>query len=163
MADDKFGSISEIVDEFFKKSRETISRRNFLKLLIKHYFTQSDDILTEIDEVYNSNLRTFLVAKNLKDSKLSFDKLPGTSHLTKRLRSMHPKEVGRIGQMINELKDFVFTYKTFEVTKREVEQCLDQRLYSKYFYEKNQAHIDKVFYDSLHSRSDHLQFINNDL
>ena len=159
----KFGSVSETLDEFFSRTKETISRREFQDMLIKHYVNKPDNIIQEIDKIYNSGLRQFLISDNLHKKKHSFSNLPGLNEYSLELRSMKPADVGRLGRLMNDLKNFVFTYKDFEITKDQAKDCLGERRYSKYFYKKNEKNIDKVFYDSLHSRSDHFDNVDSDL
>lgn len=159
----KFGSVSETIDEFFKQRTESISRREFQRMLIKFYINKPDRLTAEIDRIYNSGLRQFLISDNLHKKKHSFSNLPGLNEYSLELRSMKPADVGRLGRLMNDLKNFVFTYKDFEISKAQAQDCLGERRYSKYFYKKNEKSIDKVFYDSLHSRSDHFDNVDSDL
>jgi hypothetical protein len=159
----KFGSVSETLDHFFKKSNKTITRRQFQQMLIKHYVDKPDNMIQEIDEIYNSGLRQFLVSDNLHEKKHTFNSLPGLNKYSPELKAMRPSDVGRIGRLINDLRNFVFTYKEFEITKEIAKDCLGERRYNEYYFRVNEKNIDKVFYDSLHSRSDHFDNVDTDL
>ena len=161
--DKKFYSVEEVILKYFSKKKDTINRREFLSLLIHHYIDKPEEVIQEIDRVYNSSIRQFLISNNLDHKNNRFENMPGVRNLSKNVRLLGPKEVGRLGQMINDLKNFVFTYKDFSISKNDVKDCLVERRYSKYFYKQNEDHIDKTFYDSLHSMDDHYQFKNNDL
>ena len=159
----KFGSVSETIDLFFTKDKKAITRREFQKMLIEHYVGKPEPMIEEIDNIYNSGLRQFLISDNLHQDKHSFGNLPGLNKYSRKLRSMRPSEVGRLGRLINDLKNFVYTYKDFEISKDEAKDCLGERRYSQYFYKMNEKHIDKVFYDSMHARADHFNNIDTDL
>ena len=159
----KFGSVSETIDLYFSKTKEAISRREFQKMLIDHYVGKPEPIVREIDHLYNSGLRQFLISDNLHEQKHSFANMPGMNQYSSSLQAMKPSEVGRIGRLLNDLKNFVYTYKDFEISKDQAKDCLGERRYSKYYYQKNQKHIDKAFYDSMHSRPDHFNNIHTEL
>ena len=143
----KDGSLSSVLMKYFTKEKETISRREFLELLIVYYINRPIPLIQEIDRVYNSSMQRYLVAKNLDHTKNSFEKMPAARSLSPELKKIIPKEVGRIGEFINDLKDFVFTFKEFEITKKTVQECIENRKYTDFFYNKHSKGIDKTFYD----------------
>jgi len=159
----KFGSVSETIDEYFTKANSTITRRKFQEMLIKYYVNKPDNMIREIDQIYNSGLRQFLISDNLHERKHSFKNLPGLQKYSDKLKSMRPSDVGRMGRLINDLKNFVFTYKEFEISKEQAKDCLGERRYNKYYFKVNEKSIDKVFYNNLHSRSDHFDNVDTDL
>ena len=66
-------------------------------MLIDHYVGKPEPIVNEIDHLYNSGLRQFLISDNLHEQKHNFMNMPGMEKYSKNLQSMKPSQVGRIG------------------------------------------------------------------
>lgn len=164
MADQgKFNSTGEIVAKYFSKDKTQISRREFLNLLIDHYVGLTESKIKEIERVYNSSLRMMLLSKEVDRNEENIKRTYTFQKLAKETFSLPVHQFSRVGHLVNELRQFVWTYKDFYFSKEQVIDCLESGAYRKFFKEKNKEQIEKIFYDHMHSHEDHYMFQQTDL
>lgn len=113
--------------------------------------------------IFNSSLRMMLISKEVDKNEMNIKGSYIFKKIAKETSHLPAHQFARMGHLVNELREFVWTYKDFYLSKEQVIECLEEGLYRKFFKEKNKEQIEKVFYDHMHSQEDHYQFQQTDL